>query len=122
MPKKEDRRVRITKLAIKDSLIELMQQYPITKISVKMICDNADINRSTFYAHYKDQNDLLDKVQQEATLGIKNHIFSTSFTQQADSATPTIIKVLEYCKDNRELFKVILSENGDTTFKWKYQI
>ncbi|MGL6201361.1 MAG: TetR-like C-terminal domain-containing protein [Lachnospiraceae bacterium] len=122
MPKKEDRRVRITKLAIKDSLIELMLQYPISKISVKMICDNADINRSTFYSHYKDQRDLLDKVQQEAVYGIKNYIFSTSFTQQADTAAPTIIKVLEYCRDNRELFKVILSENGDTTFQRELMI
>ena len=45
---KEDRRVRLTKQAIRESLIELMQEYPIAKISVKMICDTADINRSTF--------------------------------------------------------------------------
>lgn len=117
MPKKEDRRVRITKQAIKDSLIELLQVYPITKLSVKMICDTADINRSTFYAHYKDQNELLDTVQQEAVQGIKAHIFSTSFTQQADTAAPVIVKVLEYCKENKALFQVLLSEHGDTTFQ-----
>ena len=54
---KEDRRIRITKKAIKESLIELLQEYPIAKISVKMICESADINRSTFYAHYNDQSD-----------------------------------------------------------------
>lgn len=117
MEKKEDRRVRITKKAIRDSLIELMQQYPISKISVKMICDGADINRSTFYAHYRDQNSLLDKVQQEAVQGIKTHVFTTSFIQQSESATTVIVKVLEYCRDNSALFKVLLSENGDTVFQ-----
>ena len=116
-PGKEDRRVRLTKQAIRESLIELMQEYPIAKISVKMICDTADINRSTFYAHYKDQNDLLDKMQQEAAQGFKNHVFATNFIQQEKSAVPIIIKVLEYCKENRALFQVILGEHGDTTFQ-----
>lgn len=117
MPKREDRRVRITKQAIRESLIELMQTHPISKISVKMICEAADLNRSTFYAHYKDQTDLLHKVQQEAVRGIKTHIFATSFTRQAHAAPSVIVKVLAYCKENQALFKVLLSEHGDTTFQ-----
>lgn len=117
MAPKEDRRVRITKQAIRESLIELMQRYPISKISVKMICEAADINRSTFYAHYRDQNDLLDRVQQEAVQGIKGYVFEGSFIQRADTAGPIIVKVLEYCRDNRTLFGVILGEHGSTTFQ-----
>ncbi len=117
MLQKEDRRVRITKQAIRDSLLELMQEYPIAKISVKMICERADINRSTFYAHYADQNDLLNRLQTGAVQGIKSHVFTANFVQQAQAATPVIVKVLEYCRANRALFTVILSENGDTTFQ-----
>ncbi len=117
MEKKEDRRVRLSKQIIRDSLIELMQIYPITKISVKMICEKADVNRSTFYAHYKDQNDLLNTIQAEAVKNIKTHVFATSFIQEEQSATPIIVKVLEYCKENSRLFRVILSENGNTTFQ-----
>jgi hypothetical protein len=48
---KTDRRVRLTKQIIKESLVELMRDHPIYRVSVKMLCEAADINRSTFYAH-----------------------------------------------------------------------
>ena len=114
---KEDRRVRITKIAIRDSLIELMQQYPIAKISVKMICESADINRSTFYAHYADQNDLLDKIQQEAAEGIKAHVVATRFTEQGEDSIAVVVQVLEYAQENSALFRVLLSNHGDSTFQ-----
>lgn len=115
--KKEDRRVRITKRAIKESLVELMQDYPISKISVKMICEAADINRSTFYAHYADQYDLLKKLQMEVVDGIKQHIVNRSFTQQSQQTVPVIVQILEYAKENALLFKALLSENGDSSFQ-----
>ena len=114
---KEDRRTRITKLAIKESLIELMQEYPISKISVTMICDAADINRSTFYAHYADPYDLLNQIQREVIDGIKEHVFSILFMEQTESAVTVIVQVLEYVKANAALFKALLSGNGDTSFQ-----
>ena len=56
-------------------------------------------------------------MQQEAAQGIKNYVFATSFIQQEKSATSIIIKVLEYCRENRALFQVILGEHGDTLFQ-----
>lgn len=114
---KEDRRIRITKLAIKESLIELMQGNPISKISVKMICEAADINRSTFYAHFQDQYDLLDKMQQEIILDIKDHIYALSFVGQTDNSISVLTQILDYVKDNAPLFKVLLSGNGDVSFQ-----
>ncbi|MDL2213990.1 TetR/AcrR family transcriptional regulator [Clostridia bacterium OttesenSCG-928-O13] len=114
---REDRRVRITKMAIRESLIELMQQQPIAKISVKMICEAADINRSTFYAHYQDQYDLLDKIQREAAAGIREYISYTQFTDNDEGAVSVVVQVLEYARANAALFKVLLSEHGDSTFQ-----
>ena len=114
---KEDRRIRITKLAIKESLIELMQEYPISKISVTMICDAADINRSTFYTHYTDPYDLLNQIQREVIDGIKEHVFSILFMEQAENAITVITKVLEYVKANAPLFKALLGGNGDVSFQ-----
>ena len=52
--KKDDRRVKYSKMVIKDSFIQLLKEKPITKITIKEICALADINRATFYAHYTD--------------------------------------------------------------------
>ena len=54
-----------TQKALRDSLIELMQKKPISKITIKELCENADINRTTFYAHYTDQYDLLKHIEDE---------------------------------------------------------
>ena len=56
---KVDRRVKYTKMVLEDSFIKLLEKKDISQISITEICDNADINRATFYAHYSDQNDLL---------------------------------------------------------------
>ncbi len=114
---KEDRRTRITKLAIKESLVELMQTNPISKISVKMICEAADINRSTFYAHFQDQYDLLDKIQQEIISDIKEHILALRFVGQTGNAISVFTQLLDYVKGNAPLFKVLLSGNGDISFQ-----
>lgn len=115
--RKEDRRIRITKMAIRESLIELMQQYPISKISVKMICETADVNRSTFYAHYTNQYDLLEQMQREVALGIQDYVANTQFTDESEDSITVVIQILEYAKSNSALFNVLLSEHGDSGFQ-----
>ena len=55
---KVDRRVRRTRNALGDALIALMQEKPFESITVQHVLDRADIGRSTFYAHYRDKDDL----------------------------------------------------------------
>ena len=62
---KDDRRVRYTKMVLKDSFISLLEKKDISQITVKEICENADINRATFYSHYTDVYDLLKKIESE---------------------------------------------------------
>ena len=115
--KRENRRIRITKQAIRDSLIELMQERPISKISVKMICELADINRSTFYAHYKDQFALLEAVQRDIVAAIKGQVFCTYFSDVSKGAMQVLVQLLEFGKANASLIKVLISENGDSFFQ-----
>src|SRR5919206_1161917 len=57
--KKTDARVRRTRDALGDALIELMQEKPFDTITVQDVLDRAHVSRSTFYAHYSDKDDLL---------------------------------------------------------------
>lgn len=114
---REDRRVRITKQAIRESFVELMGRYPISKISVKMISESADINRSTFYAHYADQYDLLHQIQKETISDIRAYIADKTFTKGSQITTPILAQVLEYARDNAAVFIVLLNDNSDMTFK-----
>ena len=50
--KKTDRRILKTKRALRESLLYLLKEQPIQKISVSRLCEKSDINRSTFYTYY----------------------------------------------------------------------
>lgn len=65
MAVKNNRRMIITKKFLKDYLLELMQTKPISKITIKEICDLSDMSRSTFYLHYHDQSALLEDIEKK---------------------------------------------------------
>jgi len=56
---KIDRRVRRTRDALGDALLELIQEKPFEAITVQHVLDRARIGRSTFYSHYRSKDDLL---------------------------------------------------------------
>ena len=59
MEKKEDRRIAMTKRLLKAALIELLKEQDIYHISIRELCERADVNRTTFYKYYGSQFDLL---------------------------------------------------------------
>ena len=59
MKKKENRRVTMTKQLLKDALVSLLEKNDIYNISIRELCEVADVNRSTFYKYYGSQFDLL---------------------------------------------------------------
>lgn len=63
---RESRKTRYTRSALQDALCELMTVKPFAAISVTELCDTADVNRTTFYSHYKDQASLLEEIESEA--------------------------------------------------------
>ena len=70
MAEKMDRRVRKTKAQLREGLARLMQQKSIKEISVKELVDEVDINRSTFYLHYTDIYQMLQKIEEDAMQNI----------------------------------------------------
>jgi len=114
---KEDLRVKYTKVMLKKALIELMQENPISKISVKLLCEKADINRSTFYAHYTDQYDLLKQLEREIINEFEKYLSEEDFSKQTSQTFQALNQILAYTAKNSELFKVLLSENGDSGFQ-----
>ena len=63
--KKTDRRILKTKRALRESLLYLLKEQPIQKISVSRLCEKSDINRSTFYTYYSSPMDLLESIEDE---------------------------------------------------------
>ena len=111
MPVKSlDRRARMTREILKQSLIELMKTKPIHEISIKKICETADINRSTFYHHYDSQfdlfNDILNDIGYDIIEVVRRH------HREDDWMKKILCETFTYIESNRETVLVILSENS----------
>lgn len=62
---KTDARVRYTKRAIKEAFLTLLKEKPVNRITVKELCELAELNRATFYAHYSDCFALMESIERE---------------------------------------------------------
>jgi len=108
---KTDGRVRYTKRVVKDSLLQLLKEKPIQKVTVREICELAEINRATFYTHYRDAYDLLEQIENELFEDISSTVLAKQ--DEIDSLTQEIFVLIE---KNIDLCKVLFSENGDKMF------
>ncbi|RZI03012.1 TetR/AcrR family transcriptional regulator, partial [Staphylococcus condimenti] len=71
------------------STIDLMEEYSIDEITIKMICAYSGINRSTFYAHFTDKYDLFEQIQEyhkaryiNLTTTLYNHFVKVRYHKQ----------------------------------------
>ena len=119
MEKKENRKIRLTKMVLQDSLIELMKTKPILSITIKDICELADMSRSTFYAHYNDQYDLLGQIEKETLAYFEDILNKYKDIQNKKEITQMLEEMLTYIANNSNSIQVLLSENGDINFQKK---
>lgn len=61
-----------TRRKLKDALKSLLMKYPFEKITISDICEEAMINRVTFYTHYHDKNEILEDSIRDIVLRIIN--------------------------------------------------
>lgn len=111
-----DRRVRKTRALLRKCLTELLQQKKIQDITVREISDLADINRGTFYLHYRDVFDLMEQVEAEL-LDELNELLN-KYEPGAFLTKPSAIftEVFTLVKDNADIVAILIGENGDLNF------
>ena len=84
MTVKEDLRIIRTRKLLSNTLLDMMEEESIEKISVIDLCNRAMVNRATFYAHFEDKYHLLTFALEE----LKDELYS-KFTKEAKLTTPT---------------------------------
>ena len=122
----KDRRVRKSKEALKNSLIELMREKPVNNITVKELVTRADLNRSTFYNYYSDIPDILSKLEDELynefLYTLEAHIpKKEKVVDVSKDAHKFIEDMCSVIKNNYEFCKCIFSKNGDLNFLFKLE-
>jgi AcrR family transcriptional regulator len=117
-----DRRIVRTKVAIREALVSLIDEKGFDALSVKDITTQADINRGTFYLHYKDKFDLLEQteadiVQEVASIILQANSLSLADFHRTQQPLPVMVKMFEYFQENASLVRAILGIKGDIAFQ-----
>lgn len=99
----ENQRVRLSKKMLKDALLSLLQEKPLSKISVLEICETAQINRTTFYKYYGSQLDLLGDIESDFLSQMDDQI--ALVTSESPNA---VVAVLESLYDQRCVFRTLV--------------
>ncbi len=111
MEGKTNQRVMLTKRLLKDSLIQKLKQESIYKISIRELCEQAGINRSTFYKYYGNQFDLLREMEED----MLHHVQQT-LMESGREKTESISGVCAYLEQNIELSRLLINNNIDPKF------
>lgn len=120
MNTKDNQRSRLTRMLLKQAYIRLMHERQPAKITVKDICEGAEVNRSTFYLHYTQPNDILIELEDEAIRQVSESLRSIGGSIAAPSdARAYLLAFLRYIQKNDELFRTLLVENSDPHFRRK---
>ena len=114
----QDRRIRKTRAVLKSSLLSLMKEKSVKHITVKELCDKADINRGTFYLHYTDVFDMLEQIEDDMFRELDE--FLVPIDKQEDVLNEELFReVFIFVKNNNEFCQVMLSDRGEIAFTKK---
>jgi len=97
-----DVRTRYTKQVMKDALIELLETRSLQEVTVKELCAEAGVNRSTLYAHYDGVYGLYDEAEGEFLDEIWDVSISNSQARTAEQRLENYVNVCRFYRDNRQ--------------------
>ncbi|REC32988.1 TetR family transcriptional regulator [Enterococcus pseudoavium] len=117
------RRQTSTKKDIRKTFIELLNTKGFDNLTVSDIARGSEINRGTFYLHYVDKYDLMEKLEMEVIYDLKQIMLLDNDTSNINLDEPLdlipynrIVKVLYYIKDDFDFIFALSSKGGDHNF------
>ncbi|NBL00067.1 MAG: TetR/AcrR family transcriptional regulator [Erysipelotrichia bacterium] len=117
---KQDRRIKKSKAALKQSLLTLLEKQPLTNISVTTLCEQADLNRSTFYANYQSMQDILIEIQIDLfdeMSAHSHHIYPFIENMPEEEALQAIVKMIQFMETKIRILKILFKNNEQQLFE-----
>lgn len=110
---RENQRIAITKRLLKESILRLLKEKELDKISVSELCKEAQINRATFYRHYAIPRDVLMDIQTDLFHQLKQQL---PMPKTMVEFKPALYAFCAFLEQNSELLRIIIRCNSDTDF------
>ncbi|GAB5492506.1 MAG: TetR/AcrR family transcriptional regulator [Phototrophicaceae bacterium] len=114
MEKPLDRRVKRTRVRLRDSLIKLILEKGYDNVTIQEITDTADLSRATFYLHYKDKDELLanslEEMFDELMDSVKDLMLRRKL-EMLDGDAPSL-PAFKHVEEYADLYRSLLGEKG----------
>lgn len=120
----EDRRITRSKRALRGALIALIEERGLDAITVNDLCERADLNRGTFYNHFKGKDDLALSLQTEFMDEIGRFrdrmqeltLMDLAKTTVTKRPLPVLVELFDYLREQSDLLGAMLGPAGDAKF------
>ena len=101
---------------IRKAFLELLKEKEVSKITVTDIVNKADLNRSTFYAHYMDVRAITEEMENEVINKMLEILKKFEFKNFFINPTPLLLEVSRFLESNQDTYKILLKVNDAETF------
>ena len=118
---KEDLRIQRTRGLILNAFIELVVEKGFAAVTVQDITERAMVNRSTFYRHYLDKFDLVDKyLEQVYELVSEVEVTAENVGMMHEESPSGLVRMLKHVEAHGDFYRVMLGPKGDPHFTERF--
>jgi AcrR family transcriptional regulator len=113
----EDRRVRRTRRLLREALVALILEKGYDRVTVQDVLDRADLGRATFYAHFRDKDDLLVSGFEALRESLRQHLARVARLPRADEHRPVdglglAGALFDHAGQQRRLYRALVGRRG----------
>ena len=116
MANKEYSCVKKTKKAFADSFVILSKDRQLNKITVKEVCEKAELSRNAFYFHYKDINDLVDDIENSVIADLKKILEELEKIPFPKNVYSTIDAFVDLFEEKKDTVLMLIDKSYSTSF------
>ncbi|MEV6201946.1 helix-turn-helix domain-containing protein [Streptomyces sp. NPDC051771] len=109
----EDRRTRRSRRALGTALVELVLERGFTALTVEDITERADVARATFYAHFRDKEDLFARVTADLLAQLGERLEPAVADSAVGFTGKPVLEMLRHAREERDLYRIVLRGEGD---------
>lgn len=113
---RDDRRVRRTKQMLRSALLELLREKSVDQITVTELTQKADVNRGTFYGHYKDIYDMVEQMENEMFQEFSDLLHAYPADALRHGLRPILQDVFAFLQRYGDVAAALLERDRDTRF------
>ncbi len=118
-PENTDRRIRRTKALLTDAFLSLLKTKSFNDITVKELCETADVNRGTFYLHYKDIYEMMERLEEEIVTRFEEVLTLHTPEELGSDPNELLYDLFVFIAEHADLCQTLLGQYGDISFLMK---